>query len=56
MTGLNVETDHILEIACLITDSSLKTLIEGPDIIIHQPDSVLQSMNAWCKKHHVEVS
>ncbi|KAJ9582021.1 hypothetical protein L9F63_003604 [Diploptera punctata] len=52
MTGLNVEKDQILEVACLITNSSLNVMIEGPDIIIHQPDTVLESMNAWCIQHH----
>lgn len=54
MTGLDDEKDTILEIACLITDTNLKLVAEGPDIIIHQPNSVLQSMGDWCKKHHGE--
>ncbi|XP_046852352.1 oligoribonuclease, mitochondrial-like [Xenia sp. Carnegie-2017] len=54
MSGLDDSKDQILEIACLITDTDLNLIAEGPDIIIHQPDSVLDSMNEWCKSHHGE--
>ncbi|CAI9107217.1 OLC1v1006525C1 [Oldenlandia corymbosa var. corymbosa] len=52
MTGLNVESDRILEIACVITDGSLTKLIEGPDLVIHQSEECLESMNEWCQEHH----
>lgn len=52
MTGLNADTDHILEMACLITDAELNLIAESPDLIIHQPDSVLDSMGEWCQQHH----
>ena len=52
MTGLNVETDHILEIATIITDDQLNELDEGPSIVIHQPDSILMNMNSWCLEQH----
>lgn len=55
MTGLDVEKDRILEIACIITDSELNITAKGPNIILHEPDSVLESMNEWCKKHHTET-
>ncbi|PSN36513.1 hypothetical protein C0J52_05051 [Blattella germanica] len=54
MTGLDVEKDQILEIACLVTDATLNSVVEGPDVIIHQPDSVLASMNDWCLEHHAK--
>ncbi|XP_028401756.1 oligoribonuclease, mitochondrial-like [Dendronephthya gigantea] len=54
MTGLDDQKDKILEIACLITDTNLNVIAEGPDIIIHQPKSVLESMGDWCRKHHGE--
>lgn len=44
MTGLFPETDHILEIACIITDGQLNILEEGPSLVIHQPESVLEAM------------
>lgn len=54
MTGLE-EKDTILEASCILTDENLNIVAEGPNIVIHQPDSVLNSMNDWCKKHHQEV-
>lgn len=54
MTGLNVETCHIIEMACLITDENLNIVAEGPDLVIHQPDRVLEAMDHWCTKHHGE--
>ena len=52
MTGLNPIEDVIIEIATLITDKHLNIIAEGPVIAIHQPNDVLESMNAWCQKQH----
>ena len=52
MTGLNVDHDHIIEIATIITDSSLTILAEGPVIAIYQPNFILNSMDDWNIKHH----
>ena len=52
MTGLDIEKDQIIEMACLITDSDLNILAEGPNLIIKQPDELLDSMSDWCKEHH----
>lgn len=52
MTGLNVEVDRILEIACIITDGSLTKSIEGPDLVIHQSKECLDRMGEWCQEHH----
>ncbi|XP_020613985.1 oligoribonuclease, mitochondrial-like [Orbicella faveolata] len=54
MTGLNIETCHIIEMACLITDENLNIVAEGPDLVIHQPDRALEVMDDWCTKHHGE--
>lgn len=54
MTGLNSQTDVILEIAALITDSQLQSVAQGPDLIIHQPESALESMNEWVKTTHTK--
>lgn len=55
MTGLNVDKDRIMEIACLITDSDLNIVAESPDIIIKQPEELLDSMDEWCTKQHGKV-
>ncbi len=52
MTGLDPEIDTILEIATIITDGQLNVVAEGPNLAVHQPDSVLDAMNDWCKQHH----
>lgn len=52
MSGLNIDVDHILEIACLITDQELNIVAEGHNIIIHQEDKVLDGMDAWCTATH----
>ena len=55
MTGLNLKKDRILEIACLITDNNLKILAEHETIVIHQPNSLLDTMNEWCQTTHTKV-
>ncbi|XP_076933497.1 oligoribonuclease-like [Bidens hawaiensis] len=52
MTGLNIEVDRILEIACIITDGKLNKSVEGPDLVIHQPKKCLDEMGEWCQHHH----
>lgn len=52
MTGLEPETDVILEIASVVTDSQLNILATGPVFAIHQSDDVLNNMNPWCIDHH----
>ncbi len=51
MTGLDPQKDKIVEISTIITDAHLKILAEGPDLVIHQPASVTDNMNDWCKEH-----
>lgn len=52
MTGLDPDTDTIIEIATIITNSQLEVIKEGPSIAIHQPDDVLARMDPWCVEHH----
>lgn len=52
MSGLEIETDRILEIACIVTDGKLEKIVEGPDIVISQPEEVLAAMGDWCTEHH----
>ena len=54
MTGLDVNKEHIIEMACLVTDKNLDPLCEGLNIVIHQPDHILDAMGEWCTKHHGE--
>jgi oligoribonuclease len=52
MTGLDPDTDRIIEVAVVVTDSELNVLAEGPVFAIHQPDEVLDKMDAWNKGTH----
>ncbi len=52
MTGLFPETDLIIEVAILVTDSNLNILAEGPCVAIHQDDDVLAGMDEWCTRTH----
>ena len=52
MTGLDVDTCSIIEIAVLVSDGQLRTVREGPDLVVHQSDAVLDGMNEWCVEHH----
>ena len=55
MTGLQPDSDRIIEIALLVTDAQLATVAEGPVIVIHQPDEVLDAMDAWNKATHAKT-
>jgi oligoribonuclease len=52
MSGLDPDKCAILELACIVTDGELVELGEGIDLVIHQPDSVLDAMDEWCTRHH----
>ncbi len=52
MTGLSPDTDRIIEVAMVITDNNLDTVAEVPTLVVHQPDSVLDGMDAWNKSTH----
>ena len=52
MTGLDPDSDRVIEIATIVTDTHLNTLAEGPVIAIHQEESILAEMDDWNQKHH----
>jgi len=52
MTGLDPDTDVVIEIASIVTDSNLNTLAEGPVIALHQSDEILKGMDEWNTSHH----
>ncbi|KQV46727.1 oligoribonuclease [Duganella sp. Root198D2] len=52
MTGLEPETDRIIEVAMVVTDMHLNVLAEGPVLAIHQSDQTLDKMDAWNKGTH----
>jgi len=52
MTGLEPETDSIIEIATIVTDKDLNTLAEGPVLAVSQTKSTMDAMDDWNQKHH----
>ena len=54
MTGLDPETDVIVEIGTLITDDNLVIIAEGPDLVIHQPESALALMQPIVVEMHTK--
>ena len=52
MTGLNPEHERIIEIAVIVTDAHLTQRIEGPVLVIHQSDALLDQMDKWNKSTH----
>ncbi len=52
MTGLEPQSDVIIEIATIVTDKELNILAEGPMIAVHQSDALLNAMDEWCTNQH----
>lgn len=52
MTGLEVESERIIEIATIVTDPYLNILAEGPVYAIHQSDELLGNMDSWNTRQH----
>ena len=52
MTGLEPDTDRIIEIAVVVTSSTLDKLVEGPVLAIHQSDETLAKMDQWNQNTH----
>jgi oligoribonuclease len=52
MTGLDHDHDVIVEIATIVTDDELTILAEGPDLVVHADDSMLEGMNDVVRNMH----
>ena len=52
MTGLLPDSDRILELAMVVTDSNLQLVAESPVWVVHQSDAVLAGMDEWNQKTH----
>jgi oligoribonuclease len=55
MTGLQPDSDRVIEIAMLVTDAQLSVLATGPVLVLHQPDAVLDAMDSWNKSTHAKT-
>ena len=54
MSGLDPETERVLELAIVITDTNLNTVAEAPVLVVHQTDDVLARMDDWNKSTHTK--
>ena len=54
MTGLDTQTDHIIEIATIVTDENLNELASGPELVIRMDKSVMDAMDDWNTRQHGE--
>ncbi len=54
MTGLNPDTDLIIEIATIVTDKNLNILAQGPVMAVKQSDAALAAMDEWNQTHHAQ--
>lgn len=52
MSGLQPDSDRILELAAVVTDAQLNIVAESPVLVVHQSDAVLDGMDAWNKGTH----
>ena len=55
MSGLDPDRDRILEVALVVTDSQLAVIAEGPVLVVHQPDAVLDGMDEWNRSTHART-
>jgi oligoribonuclease len=54
MTGLDSANDQIIEIATMVTDMNLDEVAVGPELVIGQELSVMESMDEWNTRQHGE--
>ena len=52
MTGLDTANDQIIEIATIVTDSRLQEIATGPELVLHQDESVMAAMDEWNTRQH----
>lgn len=54
MTGLDPERERIIEVAVVVTNPQLETVAEGPVLVVHQSDALLDAMDNWNKSTHAK--
>ena len=52
MTGLDISTDALIEVAVLVTDSELNILGDGVDVVIKPEDAALEQMGDFVRQMH----
>lgn len=54
MTGLDTMSDHIIEIATIVTDEHLNEIASGPELVIRMDKLVMDGMDEWNTRQHGE--
>jgi len=54
MTGLNPDTERIIEVAAVVTEADLTVVAEAPTLVIHQSDALLDAMDKWNTSTHTK--
>lgn len=54
MTGLDPDSERIIEIATAVTNHDLTEIIEGPNLVIKQPDEYIDNMDEWNTNQHTK--
>ena len=52
MTGLDPNAERIIEIFTAVTNEDLTEIIDGPTIVISQPQEYIDAMDDWNQTHH----
>lgn len=52
MTGLNPDSDRVIELAMVVTDSRLEIVAEAPVWVVHQPVEIMNGMDEWNRTTH----
>jgi oligoribonuclease len=55
MTGLQPDSDRVIEIAMLVTDPQLNVVATGPVLVVYQPQEVLDAMDSWNRSTHAKT-
>lgn len=52
MTGLDLEADALIEVACIVTDAQLNPLGEGLNVVIKPPHGAIEAMSDFVREMH----
>ena len=55
MTGLDPDRDRVIEVALVITDNDLNTVVESPVLVVHQDEATLAGMDSWNQSTHART-
>ena len=54
MTGLDLTTDALIEVACIVTDAELNPLGDGVSVVIKPPEGAIEAMGDFVRAMHVK--